>query len=230
MTVKDLVNNFVSQFNRPFDLDMISNLIDRDPEEVKAVLVELLTAEKIRLVDPDQGIYVRNNRYFARVCYHQKSYWRFDPQDALGLLDVLDNGSFKSVRSIAKAVNRSHQWVYVYLEALASLGCINLIKNRYTVTSRENVKDIGKQIKPGILGMMRAQYNNEVRAKQEEEKARKRQIAQDRKAERERKQMLILEEQAKKEAFIDAWNEYLVTGKAVYLSFDEYLKNCNTSK
>lgn len=230
MTTSDLVNNFVSQFNKPFDLNMISNMIDREPEGVREVLNVLLTAERIRLVDPEQGIYVRNNRYFARVCYHQKSYWRFDPQDALGLLDLLESGSYKSIRSIAKDANRSHQWVYVYLEALASIGCISLIKNRYTVISRENIKDIGKQVKPGILGIMRAEYNNEVRVKQEKEKARKRQIAQAKKDERDRKQKLILEEQARKEAFVKAWNDYLVSGKAVYLSFDEYLKNCNTSK
>ena len=230
MTTSDLVNNFVSQFNKPFDLSMISNMINREPEGVREVLKVLLAAEKIKLVDPEQGIYVRSNRYSARVGYNQKGNWTFDPLEASALMDVIESGTYSSTRAIAKAIGRSRQWVYVYLEALASLGCISLVRNRYTVISRKNIKDIGKQVKPGILGIMRAEDKIEVHAKQEEEKARKRQIAQAKKDERDRKRKLSLEEQAIKEEFVKVWNDYLASGKAVYLSFDEYLKNWNTSK
>jgi predicted transcriptional regulator len=230
MTTKDLAVNFVSQFNKPFDLGTISALIGRSPRSVKPVLAELLTAKQIRLVDPEQGIYVRDNRYFARVCYHQKSYWRFDPQDALGLLDMLESGNNKSIRSIAKVVNKSHQWVYVYLEALASLGCIDLVKDRYIVISRDHVKDIGAQIKVGILGTMREQCRKEKRAIQEAEKERKRQISDAKKREQELKEKLTQDEIAKKEAFMKVWNNYLLSGKAVYLSFDEYVKSQTSSR
>ncbi len=230
MTTKDLAQNFVSQFNKPFDLGTISSLIGRSPRSVKPVLAELLTAKQIKLVDPEQGIYVRDNRYFARVCYHQKSYWRFDPQDALGLLDVLESGSYKSIRSIAKVVNKSHQWVYVYLEALASLGCIDLVKDRYIVISRDRIKDIGAQIKVGILGQMREQCRKDKRAIQESERSRKRQISEAKKHEQELKEKLVLDEIAKKEAFMKAWNDYLLSGKAAFLSFDEFLKTQTISR
>jgi len=155
MTTKDLAVNFVSQFNKPFDLGTISSLIGRSPRSVKPVLAELLTAKQIKLVDPEQGIYVRDNRYNASVCYHQKGNWQFDPQAATALLDQIESGSYNSVRAIAQTIERSRQWVFVYMEALASIGCVILSDKKYIVVSKEQVKDIGKKITPGILGSMR---------------------------------------------------------------------------
>ncbi len=158
MTVKDLVNNFVSQFNRPFDLNMISNLIDRDPEEVKAVLVELLTAEQIRLVDPDQGIYVRNNRYLTSVCYHQKGNWQFDPIAANALLDHIEQGKYFTIREVAKDFPRSRQWVYVYLEALASMEFIGYGADGYRVITRNKLSELGKKVIPSAISKMMDDY------------------------------------------------------------------------
>lgn len=158
MTAKDLVNNFVSQFNKPFDLNMISNMIDRDPDEVKVELAELLTTEKIRLVDPEQGIYVRNNRYLTSVCYHQKGKWQFDPIAANALLDHIEQGSFFTIREVAKDFPRSRQWVYVYLEALASIGILTYSADGYKVETRDNLKDIGKKIVNGAINQIYNDY------------------------------------------------------------------------
>jgi biotin operon repressor len=175
MNTKDLAQNFVSQFNKPFDLNAISALIDRDPEDVKPVLAELLTAKQIKLVDPEQGIYVRDNRYNASVCYHQKGNWQFDPQAANALLDQIENGSYNSVRAIAQTIGRSRQWVFVYMEALASIGCVILADKKYIVVSRGQVKDIGKKIIPGILGSMRPKLTEEEKQQREVEKEVRRQ-------------------------------------------------------
>jgi hypothetical protein len=216
MTTSDLVNNFVSQFNKPFDLSMISNMIDRDPDEVKAELAELLTTEQIRLVDPEQGIYVRNNRFSARVGYNQKGNWTFDPMEASSLLDVIESGEYRSIRAIAKVIGRSHQWVFVYLEALASIGCIGMDGKRYVVKSCERVREIGKYIDAGILGRLRPKKSEEEKLRIAEEKERKRQLRLARDA---------AKEQALKEKLIaQAWFEYRESKWFWRIKFETFLK------
>lgn len=158
MTTSDLVNNFVSQFNKPFDLSMISNMIDREADEVREVLTVLLNAERIRLVDPEQGIYVRNNRYLTSVCYHQKGNWQFDPIAANALLDHIEKGKYFTIREVAKDFPRSRQWVYVYLEALASIGILSYSADGYKVETRDNLKDIGKKVIKGAINQIYNDY------------------------------------------------------------------------
>lgn len=202
MTTKDLAVNFVSQFNKPFDLGTISSLIGRSPRSVKPVLAELLTAKQIKLVDPEQGIYVRDNRYSAKVGYNQKGNWRYDPYEASAMLDIIESGEFSSIRKIAQAIGRSRQWVFVYLEALASIGCVTLAYKKYIVVSRDQVKDIGKKITPGILGSMRPKLTQEERQQREAEKERRRQEWYDKELQRrEIRKQKYLEKEAKRQAW-----------------------------
>ncbi|MCB5271391.1 MAG: hypothetical protein LHW56_06060 [Candidatus Cloacimonetes bacterium] len=41
-------------------------------------------------------------------------------------MDTLENGRYKSIRDIAQAVGKSRQWVYIYLDALASIEVVDL--------------------------------------------------------------------------------------------------------
>jgi len=230
MNTTYLAHNFVSQFNKPFDLETISTCIDRDPEEVKPVLVELLTAKQIRLVDPQQGIYVRNYRYSARVSYNQKGAWTYDPLEAEALLDIIASGDYSSVRAIGQVIGRSRQWVFLYMEALASLGCIALADQRYTVVTKDNVREIGKQIVPGILGKMRDEDGKADRIKQAAEKERRRHAYQDWKLERERLRKLKEEEKAWCCARIKAWRAYWTTGKQSYFDLFKKLENQKPGK
>lgn len=230
MTTKDLALNFVSQFNKPFDLGTISSLIDRSPRSVKPVLAELLTAKQIRLVDPEQGIYVRDNRYNASVCYHQKGNWQFDPQAAIALLDQIESGSYNSVRAIAQTIGRSRQWVFVYMEALASIGCIAYENKAYKVTDRTSVKDIGKRIIPGILGSLKPGLSVEEKQRREAEKETKRQIRAKRQADREKIRKLEEEENARNQALIQAWQKYWKSSNRADLDLYYQLKNQQHSK
>ncbi|MDD2230895.1 MAG: hypothetical protein PHY48_16020 [Candidatus Cloacimonetes bacterium] len=70
-------------------------------------------------------------------------------------MDTLENGRYKSIRDIAKATGKSKQWVYIYLEALASIEVIDLRGFIYVVISRQNVPQIGRKFQKGILGQLR---------------------------------------------------------------------------
>lgn len=236
MNTKELVNNFVKQFNKPFDAQTAADMTECPLRGVKAVLAELLAAGQIKLLDAKQKIYVRNHRFPIKVSYNTKGGWIFDTSDAQKLMDLIEQGEFRSIRNIAQAAGRSRQWVYVYLEALASIDCIALSKKRYVVTGRARVKEIGKHIIPGILGRMRAQCGKEAHAQLAREKEQRRLARQIRQAEKERReqqeQALQEEarqkqeaEQAKREAFLSEWQAYLNSGKAVTLSFEQFLRN-----
>ncbi len=217
MTTKDLALNFVSQFNKPFDLGTISSLIDRSPRSVKPVLAELLTAKQIILVDPEQGIYVRDNRYNASVCYHQKGNWQFDPQAASALLDQIESGSYNSVRAIAQTIGRSRQWVFVYMEALASIGCIGYENKAYKVTDRDRVKDIGKRIIPGILGSLKPRLS-------EEEKQLKEAAKEERRLQRLAKIEKAKLEREEEDRISKAWDKYSRSPLSWKMCFHEYLR------
>jgi Mn-dependent DtxR family transcriptional regulator len=77
--------------------------------------------------------------------------WHFDPKAALALLNLIEKRSFTSIRSIAEAFGRSRQWVFVYLEALASAGVIGVNQYGYCVLTKKDVRKVGIKIKRGIL-------------------------------------------------------------------------------
>ncbi len=211
MNTKELVSNFVKQFNKPFDAQTAADMTECPLRGVKTVLAELLAAGQIKLLDAKQKIYVRDHRFTAKVRYNTKGSWSFDSADALTLLELIEQGEFRSIRNIAQAAGRSRQWVYVYLEALASIDCIALVEKRYVVISRARVKEIGRHIVPGILGKMRAQCGEEAKARVAQEKEQKRMTRQIRQAER--------------EAFLSLLHAYLNSEQVAVLSFEQFLRN-----
>jgi len=77
--------------------------------------------------------------------------WTFSIADTHRLLDILEQGRYKSIREIAQVVGKSRQWVYIYLEALASIEVVDLRQFVYVVISRKNVPKIGRNVSKGIL-------------------------------------------------------------------------------
>ncbi|MCB5258949.1 MAG: hypothetical protein LHW48_00540, partial [Candidatus Cloacimonetes bacterium] len=55
-----------------------------------------------------------------------------------------------------QAIGKSRQWVYIYLEALASIEVVDLRQHVYVVISRQNVPKIGRKVQKGILGQLRS--------------------------------------------------------------------------
>ncbi|MDP2174002.1 MAG: hypothetical protein Q8J62_09535 [Candidatus Cloacimonadaceae bacterium] len=155
MSILELVENFIDHYNKPFSAEMVAALIQRDIRDIDPVLDSLLTENRIKLISQSERIFARANRYNAQIGYQHYKGWTFDPGAAHQLLDVLEQGKYKSIRDIAQAVGRSRQWVYIYLEALASIEVVDLRNYVYVVISRKNVPKIGRKVIKGILKMLR---------------------------------------------------------------------------
>jgi DNA-binding Lrp family transcriptional regulator len=151
MTAKDLVLNFVNQYNKPFDAALIANMTGLEIEEVEPIITELVKDKTIKLASKREPIYARSNRFSTNVDKQISPNWHFDPQAALALINLIEQGSYSSIRSIAEAFGRSRQWVFVYLEALASAGVIGVNQYGYCVLTKKNIGKVGIKIKRGIL-------------------------------------------------------------------------------
>ncbi len=155
MTDKELILNFINQYDRPFNAELISKLTSVSREAIEKLLPELLQSQAIKQIEDDPPIYVRANRFQARIGYQHYKGWTFSLADAHKLLDILEQGRYKSIREIAQAIGKSRQWVYIYLEALASIEVIDLRGYIYVVISRQNLPKIGRKVQKGILGQLR---------------------------------------------------------------------------
>jgi len=156
MTNKELILNFVNQYDRPFNAELISKLTSVSREAIENLLPELLQSQAIKQIEDDPPIYVRANRFQARIGYQHYKGWTFSLADAHRLLDLLEQGSYKSIREIAQVIGKSRQWVYIYLEALASIEVVDLRQHVYVVISRQYVPKIGRKVQKGILGQLRS--------------------------------------------------------------------------
>ena len=156
MTDKELILNFVNQYDRPFNAELTSKQTCVSIDVIESLIPELLQSQAIKQIEDDPPIYVRVNRFQARIGYQHNKGWTFSIADAHRLLDILEQGSYKSIREIAQVIGKSRQWVYIYLEALASIEVVDLRQHIYIVISRQNVPNIGRKVQKGILGQLRS--------------------------------------------------------------------------
>ncbi len=155
MTEKELILNFINQYDRPFNAEVIAGLTNVSIDAIDRLLTELLQSQAIKQIEDSPPIYVRANRYQARIGYQHYKGWTFSIADAHKLLDILEQGRYKSIRDIAQVIGKSRQWVYIYLEALASIEVVDLRGFIYVVISRQNVPKIDRKVQKGILGQLR---------------------------------------------------------------------------
>ena len=153
---KELILNFINQYDKPFNAEAIAQMTNISLDVIKAQLPGLLQSQVIKQIEDSPPIYVRTNRYQARIGYQHYKGWTFSIADAHRLLDIIENGSYNSIREIAQVAGKSRQWVYIYLEALASIEVVDLRQYIYVVISRQNVPKIGRKVQKGILGQLRS--------------------------------------------------------------------------
>ena len=153
---KELILNFINQYDRPFNAEVIAQMTRVSKEAVEQLLPELHQSKAIKQIEDSPPIYVRANRYQARIGYQHYKGWTFSIADAHMLLDILEQGRYKSIREISVVIGKSRQWVYIYLEALVSIEVVDLRQHVYVVISRQNVPKIGRKVQKGILGLLRS--------------------------------------------------------------------------
>jgi len=155
MTTKELLQNLIYQFGKPFTVEIAANLTNTDPQEVAKLIPEFLKAGQIKLISETEGIFVRCNRYSQKLGTPHYRNWVFDITDANQLLNVIEKGNYSGIRALAQANGKSRQWVYIYLEALASIGVVDYRNYRYVVVNRKHLHEIGTKVQKGILGTLR---------------------------------------------------------------------------
>ena len=156
MTDLELVSNFISQYNRPFSVQSAASLVGLSADAVAPVMAELVQNKQVkRISESEGGIYVRANRYDTSQCSTITG-WTFNVTSAYQLMDIIESGNYYGIRPLAKAIGKSRQWVYIYLEALASLGAVDLRNYKYVVINRDKAPYIGTKVQKGILRQLRS--------------------------------------------------------------------------
>ena len=67
MTDKELILNFISQYDRPFNAELTAKLTSVSREAIEMLLPELIQSQAIKQIEDSPPIYVRANRYLARI-------------------------------------------------------------------------------------------------------------------------------------------------------------------
>ena len=155
MTNMDVIRNFVHQYRKPFNTETIAELTGIETKTVKQSIRTLLNNHEIKCISTQDKLYVCCNRYQSQVGFNQKGKWNYSTQVAEEILNMLDSRQFCSIREIALDYGKSRQLVFVYMEALASIGMIGINSNGYFNITREGILKMGTFIQPGILGKMR---------------------------------------------------------------------------
>jgi len=156
MTSRELLQNFISLYHKPFTVEVAASLIDIDQAEVMSLLPEFLKAGKLKRISETEDIFVRCNRYNQKLGTPHYRNWVFNITDANQLLNIIEKGRYSGIRAIAQAIGKSRQWVYIYLEALASIGVVDYHNYRYVVINRKHLHKIGTKVQKGILKRLRS--------------------------------------------------------------------------
>ena len=63
MTDKELILNFVSQYDRLFNAELVAQMTNIDSDAIEHILPELIQDKAIKQIEDSPPIYVRANRY-----------------------------------------------------------------------------------------------------------------------------------------------------------------------
>ena len=155
MLNSETVSNLISKYNQPFTPRMLAGMLDGDIQEVEHLLGDLAKADKVRCISPSNSLYVRANRYTQGMAPDPRCKWKYDIKTAMQLLDMIECKSYRSVRELTKDFGRSRQFVFVYLEALASISIIGMNPHGYYIKTRLGIEQLGRYIQPGVLGVLK---------------------------------------------------------------------------
>jgi len=150
MTEREIFANFVSQYRKPFDAEAVTTSTGIPGDRADQLIREFVTHERIKcLCEGDNPIWVRANRYNIRL--NPPHGLPTHPEKAAYLLSFLERGRYQSVRQLAGVVGKSRQWVYLYLEAMMSVGVVGVENGFYTVGDKSRLNLVGTRIEKGVI-------------------------------------------------------------------------------
>lgn len=156
MTQQDLVRRFMLQFRRPFNQKLVCEMTDAPLDIVNEVMRTMLAEGNIKCICQDQEIYVYAHRYDFKLVNTHSQKLDFSKMECGRLLKVIASQKIRSIRHLASIYGRSRQWIYLYLEAMASVKVIGIDQSGYCVLEPQKIPMVGSIVIKGILGELRS--------------------------------------------------------------------------
>lgn len=156
MTQQDLVRRFINQFRRPFNQKTVCDMTDVPLRIVSGVMRKMLAEGNIKRICQDEEIYVYAHRYDFKLANALTHKLDFSKMECANLVKVIAKQKIGSIRQLADIYGRSRQWIYLYLEAMASVKVIGIDQNGYCVQNPQNIPMVGSIVIKGILSELRS--------------------------------------------------------------------------
>jgi hypothetical protein len=154
MTDPDLIRNCVTQIRRPFDAARIAGLTGIQSEVIDEALSILERNGVIKQISGTEAIWVRIGRYNATA--RTTGYpIRPTPEKAALILNALESGNHRTIRSISQVIGYSRQWVYVYLEAMMTTDVVKVQNGYYVAGDKSKLRLVGSASDKGIIGRIK---------------------------------------------------------------------------
>lgn len=144
---RQIADNFVAICRIPFGEKMFEEMTGL--QDGMEYIREYLKQGKIKEIE--EGIYIVCDLH-KRSTTSAEGDWRFTVEGAWLVQDALPE---RSIRKIGKKIGRSRQWVYRYLEALASIGAVRWDGSNYVSVEGADVSRIGSEIEKGVLSQIK---------------------------------------------------------------------------
>lgn len=156
MNNQDLILRFVSTFPSFFTAETVMECTGLEYNEVDCYMKILVKCDVIRRVSQKEQIYVtkKNNSAEQVRTIHSRN-WVFNMKDCQDIALLLTHTRVKSIRDLAVMLERSRQWVYLYLEALISVDAVGISESGYYTKDISNIFKVGSVIKKGIISEQR---------------------------------------------------------------------------
>lgn len=146
----ELIENFVRQYRKPFDIIMISEMTGTDREMARAQICELVKAG--RVIEMEPGIYRSTAQ---NQISHSLGMWQYSVEVAQQMMQKLRSKRYKNVRALGADMGVSRTYVQKYLEALASLGAVSWNGFYYVAKKNADLSRIGCDLERGALSRIR---------------------------------------------------------------------------
>lgn len=150
MTARELTRNFATQYRKPFGVDTVRSYTGQSESEIRVAIRDLIREDAIAEISP--GIYLRKREIANSSIPAKNNTFCYRAEYARELMGLIGTGRLKSIREVATAWGYSRQFAYLYLEALLSIGVIDVIDRGYVLTGKTDLVALGIRIDKGIIG------------------------------------------------------------------------------